>query len=181
MKIWHGNAVDIAYRTGCTDFNKVEFLASLTSIRQNALNPKTIRSAFRLTGIVPSNPHLILDKITKDLTATGGIRPPYEAAKPDKPRYWNDMSVWEKECWQMDRDPWCWPDYENARSGFAPWDRPEDESTTFGTTDNDDSEGDFEGTPPSRRSNNESVIPSSHSIVNTPREHSYSFADAHRL
>ena len=52
-KHYHAKAVDNATRTGCSDFNKVEFLAPITSIRHNTFKCNTIRSAFRLTGLIP--------------------------------------------------------------------------------------------------------------------------------
>ena len=42
------------------DFNKIEFLAALNSIRQQTFKPSTIISAFRKTGLIPYNPNKVL-------------------------------------------------------------------------------------------------------------------------
>ena len=60
LKHFHAEAVDQATRTGCSDFNKVEFLSALTSIRLQAFKQTTILSAFRKTGLLPYNPDRVL-------------------------------------------------------------------------------------------------------------------------
>ena len=64
-KAHHAEAVDNATRTGCSDFNKVEFLAALKGIRRNTFKFRTVQHAFRMTGIVPYNPAVVLDKVAK--------------------------------------------------------------------------------------------------------------------
>lgn len=62
-KHYHKETVDQATRTGCGDFNKTEFIASLEDIRLKTFKPKTIRSSFRKTGLVPYNPKIVLEKL----------------------------------------------------------------------------------------------------------------------
>jgi len=62
-KHYHAEAVDNATRTGCSDFNKFEFLAAITLIRQQAFKPSTIISAFRKTGLIPYNPEIVLERL----------------------------------------------------------------------------------------------------------------------
>ncbi|KAE8185970.1 hypothetical protein CF328_g7383 [Tilletia controversa] len=73
MKHWHLDAIDTATRTGCTNFNKTELLAALNSIRSKTMKVNTIKSGFRLTGIHPFNPDMVLVKFpetTEDLPVT---------------------------------------------------------------------------------------------------------------
>ncbi len=53
----HSQAEDIdeATRTGCTNFKKTEFLASLSSIRQHMFKHSLIVSSVRKTDIIPFN------------------------------------------------------------------------------------------------------------------------------
>ncbi len=62
-KHYHALAVNHATRTGCRDFNKVEFLNSITSIRRDTFKTTTIQSAFRKTGLHPIDPKLVLDTL----------------------------------------------------------------------------------------------------------------------
>ncbi len=54
-KHYHGEAINQATCTGCPDFNKIEFLASLATIRKNTFKQHSILSGFRKTGLVPFN------------------------------------------------------------------------------------------------------------------------------
>ena len=62
-KHYHAEAVDAATRTGCSDFNKVEFLAAIHSIRRQTFEWSTIISAFLQTGLIPYNPAIVLDRL----------------------------------------------------------------------------------------------------------------------
>jgi len=138
MKIYHKDAVDVAYRSGATKFNKTEFLASLNSIRKQTMKAASIKSAFRNTGIHPFNPEIVLTKITKDMTPTGGVLPPFRPARP-LPRYWNRMSRMEQCVWNEGNRALL---NDSNRTGWAPWDRPEDEDPDIsGVDDADVSEG----------------------------------------
>ncbi|KAE8264368.1 hypothetical protein A4X09_0g6984 [Tilletia walkeri] len=48
MKHWHRVAIDAATQTECTNFNKIEFLASLNDIRVKTMKTNTIKNGFRL-------------------------------------------------------------------------------------------------------------------------------------
>jgi hypothetical protein len=52
LKHYHSEAIDRAVRVGDALFHKIKFLAILDFVRQQALKPSTIISAFRLTGLV---------------------------------------------------------------------------------------------------------------------------------
>ena len=62
-KHWHAEAVDAATRSGCTSFNKVEFLAAIDSIRRQTFKRTTIRTGWQKTGLIPYNPDVVLDKL----------------------------------------------------------------------------------------------------------------------
>ena len=53
----------MATRTGCTDFNKVEFLYHLKSIRDATFKASSIRSAWKKAGLIPYNPEVVLSKL----------------------------------------------------------------------------------------------------------------------
>ena len=67
-KHFHAEAVDAATRTGCSDFNKLEFLAALSSIREQTFKRTTVLSAFRQTGLIPFNPDIVLSKLPRAAT-----------------------------------------------------------------------------------------------------------------
>jgi hypothetical protein len=62
-KHFHKKAVNAATRTGCTKFNKNEFLAAIGSIRAETLKDTTILSAWRVAGLVPYNPERVLKQL----------------------------------------------------------------------------------------------------------------------
>ena len=63
FKHWHAEVVDMATRTGCTDFNKMEFLSAIASIRQQTFKPASIASSFCEIGLFPFNPEVVLRKL----------------------------------------------------------------------------------------------------------------------
>jgi hypothetical protein len=63
FKHWHGQELDEAARTGCKDFNRVEFLDSLATIRKKTFKKRTILKSWRETGLIPYNPDLILNHL----------------------------------------------------------------------------------------------------------------------
>lgn len=69
LKHFHAEAIDYATRTGCSDFNKIEFLSALTSIRSQAFKKSTIISAFQKTGLVPYDPAKVLTRLQESHTA----------------------------------------------------------------------------------------------------------------
>ncbi|KAE8256495.1 hypothetical protein A4X03_0g5351 [Tilletia caries] len=89
MKHWHLDAIDTATRTGCTNFNKTELLAALNSIRSKTMKVNTIKSGFRLTGIHPFNPDMVLVKFpetTEDLPVTLPSSPHFPSDVPTTPK-----------------------------------------------------------------------------------------------
>lgn len=62
-KHYHAEAVDAATRTGCSDFNKLEFFAALESIRNETFKKETVQSAFRKTGCIPYDPSIVLQRL----------------------------------------------------------------------------------------------------------------------
>jgi len=62
-KHYHAKAIDYASRTGCGDFNKLEFLAAIGSIRQQTFKKHSILSSFRECGLVPFQPGIVLAKV----------------------------------------------------------------------------------------------------------------------
>ena len=63
FKHYHKQAVEAATRTGCTNFNKVEFLDAIHSIRSHTFKPSTIMSGWRKSGLIPLNPEMAIQKI----------------------------------------------------------------------------------------------------------------------
>jgi hypothetical protein len=62
-KHYHRQAVSEATRTGCTDFNVMEFLCALQGIRNNTFKMGSVKSSFRETGIWPFNPEKVITKL----------------------------------------------------------------------------------------------------------------------
>ena len=62
-KHYHAEAIDAGTRTGCSDFNKLESLAALTSIREQAFKETTVLSTFQQTGLIPFNPEIVLSQL----------------------------------------------------------------------------------------------------------------------
>ena len=56
-------------RTGCTNFNKVEFLHAIKSIREKTFKGKSIRAGFRETGLIPYNPEIVIKKMRQQTSA----------------------------------------------------------------------------------------------------------------
>jgi len=63
LKYHHSRAVAEATRTGCTHFNKLEFLAAITSIRAATFKTSTIQSASKKTGLYPFNPEVVISSM----------------------------------------------------------------------------------------------------------------------
>jgi DDE superfamily endonuclease len=74
-KHFHAKAVDQATRTGCSNFNKLEFLAAINGIRQDTFKRHSILSAFRECGIIPYNPQIVLKKVQDYLPPPALLRP----------------------------------------------------------------------------------------------------------
>ena len=63
-KHYHAEAIDNASRTGCSEFDKIEFLTAIDSIRWQTFKPTTILSAFKATGLIPFNPSIVINKLS---------------------------------------------------------------------------------------------------------------------
>jgi len=70
VKHFHAQAIDYATRTRCTDFNKLEFLSAIISIRSLAFKLTTINSFFRKTGLLPYCPTVVLNRLLQFNTPT---------------------------------------------------------------------------------------------------------------
>jgi hypothetical protein len=81
FKHWHKRAVETAVRNGCVDFNKVEFLHEVQSIRARTFKNGTILSAWEKSGHFPFNPEIVLQK----LPAQPRTPPPVEEEPPSSP------------------------------------------------------------------------------------------------
>ncbi|OCK95115.1 uncharacterized protein K441DRAFT_717894 [Cenococcum geophilum 1.58] len=79
-------AVLAAYAEGCTDYNKMEFLNAIHSVRMKTFKRSTILSAFAQTGIVPFNPSIVINKCPL---------PSPSPAQPSTPPQvnWNDLTT----------------------------------------------------------------------------------------
>lgn len=62
-KHWHSEAIEDATQTGCGKFTKVEFLSALFEIRRRTFKQRTLKHAFRLTGLNPWNPSVALERL----------------------------------------------------------------------------------------------------------------------
>jgi len=60
---YHIEAIDAATRSGCDDFNMLEFLDTITSIRQKTFKKTSIQSSFRKTDLIPYNPEYVLNNL----------------------------------------------------------------------------------------------------------------------
>ena len=65
FKHYHRRAVEEATRQGCTNFDGVEFLHAIQSIRSHTFKRSTILSGWRQSGLIPYNPEVILQKIRR--------------------------------------------------------------------------------------------------------------------
>ena len=63
FKHYHTEAIDQAVRLGDYNFGKLEFLAAFQSFRNQTFKPTTIRHAFKITGLVPFNPQVVLETV----------------------------------------------------------------------------------------------------------------------
>ena len=68
-------------RTGIPEFSKLDFLASLTTMRAKTFKKSTILLAFKKTGLIPYNPEIVLQKIRR----TNDQLPPSRLITPPPP------------------------------------------------------------------------------------------------
>src|SRR2546423_9710957 len=76
----YGRAVDNAVRGGLTGINKAIFLQLLKTAREETMKPRTIRSAFKSTGLIPFNPQRVLGALPNSTLA-----PPSTPSVPNQP------------------------------------------------------------------------------------------------
>ena len=62
FKHYHAEAIDNAMRSGEGDFGKLEFLAKFHTMRTQTFQKSTVKSAFRITGLIPYNPEVVFQK-----------------------------------------------------------------------------------------------------------------------
>ena len=86
-KYWYGQAVLGAYATGCTEFDKMEFLNAIHGVRMNAFKHSTIIASFKETGIVPFNPSIVINKCPLPLPP-----PPARPSTPPQPD-WDNITT----------------------------------------------------------------------------------------
>jgi len=88
LKHYHAEAIDKATRTGCSDFNKLEFLSAITSIREQAFKESTIISSFRRTCLIPYNPAIVLSRLPESVYV-----PSYDPPVTPPPIYTENFST----------------------------------------------------------------------------------------
>lgn len=87
FKHHHKAAVEQATRTGCTDFNKLEFFNAIKGIRETTFKRNTILSAWRKTGIWPWCPELVLQKVRAVTPTPPPTNHPSSPAAPSPRNY----------------------------------------------------------------------------------------------
>ena len=63
FKHYHTEAIDQAVRLGDTRFGTLEFLAAFQQFRAKTFKSSTVKHAFEVTGLVPFNPEVVLEKV----------------------------------------------------------------------------------------------------------------------
>ena len=89
FKHYHAEAVEQATQSGCSDFNKVEFLHALHSIREQTFNKNIILSAFRETGLLPFDPEIVLERLRELEAPTRLTTPSPSPSSPHTP-----LTIW---------------------------------------------------------------------------------------
>jgi len=85
-KHWHSVAVNEALRTGCTNFNQVEFLAELQTIRDSTFEASTIKASWRESGLIPWDPATVLEKLRAREASPPATPLPSEPASDHTPQ-----------------------------------------------------------------------------------------------
>jgi hypothetical protein len=57
------DAIDQSYQTGCTNFDKLEFLDSIYAIRKRTFKVSTVVHAWKKAGLLPINPAVVLEPL----------------------------------------------------------------------------------------------------------------------
>ncbi|OCK86564.1 uncharacterized protein K441DRAFT_672208 [Cenococcum geophilum 1.58] len=66
----------MAVRTGCTNFNTVEFLHALHLIRIATFKSSSILSGWAKTGLIPYNPEVVLTRLRRQTAVVRLSTPP---------------------------------------------------------------------------------------------------------
>ena len=83
--------------SGCYNFNKVEFLAEIGKIQQQAFKKRSIIHSWRDVGLLPYNPEIVLQKIRKNESPKPSTSPqalipaPISEITPQTPRSFKQM------------------------------------------------------------------------------------------
>lgn len=67
FKHYHQQAMDRALRLGVYDFNRIDFIAAFTTMRNQTFKISTIKTSFFETGLVPYNPEKVLGPLRENL------------------------------------------------------------------------------------------------------------------
>ena len=86
FKHHHRLAVEMAVRTGCTNFNTVEFLHALHQIRTATFKSSSILSGWAKTGLIPYNPEVVLTRLRRQTAVVRPSTPPPTTLQPPRPR-----------------------------------------------------------------------------------------------
>ena len=65
FKHWHTEAIDTAMRQANGDYIRIDFLANFQAVHDRAFKISTIISAWEETGLIPYNPSIVLDRLTR--------------------------------------------------------------------------------------------------------------------
>ena len=98
-KHFHAEAVDATTRTGCSDFNKLEFFVALSSIHKQTFKRTTILSAFCQTGLIPFNPNIVLSKLPATTLSPPSTPPPATPELPTVPLTIRSLKRQASELW----------------------------------------------------------------------------------
>jgi hypothetical protein len=79
-------------RQGNDEYNTVDFLAGLQSVRAKAFKPSTIKSSFQQAGLFPFNPQIVLDRLARNKAKTT------ETESEDE----ETVKLTEEEAWFID-------------------------------------------------------------------------------
>ena len=79
-KQYHQRHIQHMVEVGVLDYDKPEFLQGLKKIRDQTMKPRTIKSAWAASGLVPFDPRIVLDALEDPLTSA--LNPEAIVTKP---------------------------------------------------------------------------------------------------
>ena len=86
FKHYHRQAIKMAMRTGCINFNTIKFLHALHQIRIAIFKSLSILSGQAKTGLIPYNPKVILTRLRRQTAMVCPSTPPPIILQPPRPR-----------------------------------------------------------------------------------------------